>query len=228
MTGGDAGLPDTDSPTPERPLFIYLGVNIYLDLTRSLPPAFKWPKQSAKSGGRGFGWRWSVLPPGASPPQSISHPEHLHPISSPIQSISILEHPHPIASPSQSIPNPEHPHPRASPIRNISHPTARHWDNPSGCPTPSPFPLEFCRKVGQLRRCYLSAFPLNPCRSGRKPGPGAFPPPSLPLPEAICGFATNVRNFHLQEGVKLGSFVPSEGNCSLRRMQTNKQMQINP
>lgn len=122
MTGGDAGLPDTDSPTPERPLFIYLGVNIYLDLTRSLPPAFKWPKQSAKSGGRGFGWWWRVLPPGTSPTQGISNPELLHPKAAPIQSISILEHPHPIASPSQSIPNPEHVHPRASPIQNISHP----------------------------------------------------------------------------------------------------------
>jgi len=45
-------------PTPELPLFIYLAFNIYLDLTHSLPPAFKWLKQWSKSTASGFGQRW--------------------------------------------------------------------------------------------------------------------------------------------------------------------------
>lgn len=47
-------------PTPELPLFIYLAFNVYLDLTPSLPPAFKWLKQSPKSTARGFGGRRGV------------------------------------------------------------------------------------------------------------------------------------------------------------------------
>lgn len=172
-TGGGAGLPDTDSPTPEWPLFIYLGFNIYLDLTRSLPPAFKWLKQSAKSGGRGFGWRWSVLPPGASPFQGICNPEHLPSRASPIQSISIPEHLHPRISPIQSISTLEHPLSKISPI-----PQPSTGITPLAVPPCPLSPSSFAGRPGSFVAAICQRFPLIPAAVEGNPVPA--PSPSLP------------------------------------------------
>lgn len=56
-TGGAQSCQTRVHPTPELPLFVYLGFNIYLVLTRSLPPVFQWLKQLSKSMARGFGQR---------------------------------------------------------------------------------------------------------------------------------------------------------------------------